>query len=51
MLLERLFLCDARVCAMHVTPREEQYVGDDDGYYNSCCSTRASTLIKDMERR
>jgi hypothetical protein len=34
---------------MHVNPREEHDVGDDDGYYGSCCSTRVSTLVEDME--
>jgi hypothetical protein len=36
MFLERLLSCDARVCAMHVNPREEHDVGDDDGSYGSC---------------
>jgi hypothetical protein len=43
------FFCDARVCAMHINPREEHDVGGDDGYYGSCCSTRVSTLVEDME--
>lgn len=29
---------------MHVNPRE-----DNDGYFGSCCSTRVSTLVEDME--
>jgi hypothetical protein len=44
----RVFSCDAKVYAMHVNPREEHDVGDDDDYYGSCCSSRVSTLAKDM---
>jgi hypothetical protein len=38
-----------RVCAIHVNPREEHDIEDDDGSYGSCCSTRVSTLVEDME--
>jgi hypothetical protein len=34
---------------MHINPKEEHNVGGDDGSCGSCCSTRVSTLLKDME--
>jgi hypothetical protein len=34
---------------MHVNPREEHDIGDDDGYYGFCCSIRVSTLVEVME--
>ena len=54
MLLERMlvwcfFSCDAKICAMHVNCREEHDVGDDDGYYGSCCSARFSIIVEDMD--
>jgi hypothetical protein len=39
-----------KVCAMQVNPREEHDIGGDDGlFYSSCCSTRVSTLVEDIE--
>jgi hypothetical protein len=49
MFMERLLLCDATVCAMHVNPREEHGVEVDDDCYDSCCSTRVSTLVEDIK--
>ena len=55
MFLESLLICDVRifivmtkVCVIHVNPREE-YTIVDDGYYVSCCNTKVSTLVEDME--
>ena len=55
MFLESLLICDVRifivmtkVCVIHVNPREE-YTIIDDGYYVSCCNTKVSTLVEDME--
>ena len=57
MFLESLLICDVRlffvmskVCVIHVNPREE-YIIVDDGYYVSCCNTKVSTLLEDMESR
>jgi hypothetical protein len=45
----RVFSCDASVYAIHVNPGEVHDVGDDDGSYGSCCNTRVSTLVIDIE--
>ena len=57
MFLERLLICDVmifimttKVCVIHVNPREE-YTISYDGYYVSCCNTKVSTLVEDMESR
>ena len=34
----------------HVNPKQE-YTILDDGYYVSCCNTKVSTLVEDMESR
>jgi hypothetical protein len=34
---------------MHVNPREEHDVRDDDDSYGSCCSIGISTLVEGME--
>jgi hypothetical protein len=36
---------------MHIIPREKHVVGSDDGSCGSCCSTRVSTLVEDIESR
>ena len=55
MFLESLLICDVRifivmtkVCVIPVNPREEYTIADD-GYYVSCCNTKVSTLVEDME--
>ena len=57
MFLEIFLICDVRifivmtkVCVIHVNPRED-YTIVDDGYYLSCCNTKVSTLVEDMESR
>ena len=57
MFLESLLICDVRiffvipkVCVIHVNPREEYTIAND-GYYVSCCNTKVSTLVEDMESR
>ena len=40
----------ARICFIHENPREEYTIADD-GYYVSCCNTKVSTLVEDMESR
>ena len=39
-----------KFCIIHVNPREEYTIADD-GYYVSCCNTKVSTLVEDMESR
>ena len=39
-----------KVCFIHENPRE-YYTIVDDGYYVSCCNTKVSTLVEDMESR
>jgi hypothetical protein len=34
---------------MHINPREEHDIQGDDGFCGSCCSTRVSSLVEDME--
>ena len=57
MFVESLLICDVRifivmtkVFVIHVNPREE-YTISDDGYYVSCCNTKFSTLVEEMESR
>ena len=57
MFLESLLICDVRifivmtkVFVIHVNPIEE-YTIVDDGYYVSCCNTKVSTLVEDMNSR
>jgi len=44
----RIFIVMTKVCVIHVNPREEYTIADD-GYYVSCCNTKVSTLVEDME--
>ena len=37
-----------KVCVIHVNPREEYTIGVDVSYV-SCCNTKVSTLVEDME--
>ena len=39
-----------KVCFIHANPIEE-YTIVDVGYYVSCCNTKVSTLVEDMESR
>ena len=39
-----------KVCFIHAKYIEE-YTIVDDGYYVSCCNTKVSTLVEDMESR
>ena len=57
MFLESLLICDVRIFIVmtnvffiHENPIEE-YTITDDGYYVSCCNTKVSTLVEDMESR
>jgi hypothetical protein len=38
-----------KVCDIHVNPREEHDIEYDDGSCGSCCSTRVSILVENME--
>ena len=39
-----------KVSVIHVNPRDE-YTIVDDGFYVSCCNTKVSILVEDMESR
>ena len=39
-----------KVCFIHANPIEE-YTIFDDVYYVSCCNSKVSTLVEDMESR
>ena len=44
------FFVMIKVRFIHANPIEE-YTISDDGYYVSCCNTKVSTLVEDMESR
>lgn len=41
----KVFSCEAIIFSMHQNIRKEHDIGNDDGYYVSCCSTNVSTIV------